>query len=52
MRCGQRWMRCRLQADKLIAAHTTALNVVLVTNNETDSLAYPGLKVENWVDHH
>ena len=35
--------------DKLIAAHATALNVVLVTNNETDFSAYPGLRVENWV---
>ena len=38
--------------DKLIAAHATALNVVLVTNNEADFLAYPGLRVENWLDHH
>ena len=34
--------------DKLIAAHAAALNVVLVTNNEADFLAYPGLRVENW----
>ena len=35
--------------DKLIAAHAVALDVTLVTNNETDFAAYPGLRVENWV---
>ena len=44
--------RKRDALDKLIAAHATALNVVLVTNNESDFSAYPGLKVENWVDSH
>ena len=44
--------RKRDALDKLIAAHATALNVVLVTNNEADFLAYPGLSVENWVDRH
>ena len=39
--------RKRDALDKLIAAHATALNVVLVTNNEADFLAYPGLSVEN-----
>ena len=44
--------RKRDALDKLIAAHATALNVVLVTNNEADFSAYPGLCVENWVDRH
>ena len=44
--------RKRDALDKLIAAHATALNVVLVTNNEADFSAYPGLRVENWVDRH
>ena len=35
--------------DKLIASHAIALNTVLVTNNERDFIAYPGLKIENWV---
>jgi tRNA(fMet)-specific endonuclease VapC len=35
--------------DKLIAAHALALGVVLVTNNERDFSAYPGLRVENWL---
>ncbi|MBV8635651.1 MAG: type II toxin-antitoxin system VapC family toxin [Burkholderiaceae bacterium] len=38
------------QLDKLIAAHAVALNVTLVTNNERDFAAYPGLKVENWIN--
>ena len=41
--------RKRDALDKLIAAHATALNVVLVTNNEADFSTYPGLSVENWV---
>jgi len=36
--------------DKLIAAHAIALNVILVTNNVRDFAAYPGLKLENWLD--
>ena len=44
--------RKRDALDKLIAAHATALNVVLVTHNEADFSAYPGLRVENWVDRH
>jgi len=36
--------------DKLIAAHAVALDATLVTNKETDFAAYPGLRVENWVD--
>lgn len=35
--------------DKLIAAHAVALDVTLVTNNETDFAGYPGLRIENWV---
>jgi tRNA(fMet)-specific endonuclease VapC len=35
--------------DKLIAAHAVSVGVTLVTNNERDFAAYPGLKVENWV---
>jgi tRNA(fMet)-specific endonuclease VapC len=35
---------------KLIAAHAVAANVTLVTNNERDFAAYPGLKVENWLN--
>lgn len=35
--------------DKLIAAHAIALKVSLVTNNERDFRAYPGLSIENWV---
>ncbi|NPT54282.1 type II toxin-antitoxin system VapC family toxin [Paraburkholderia elongata] len=38
------------QLDKLIAAHAVALDVVLVTNNERDFAAYPGLRVENWLN--
>ena len=36
--------------DKLIAAHAISLNVVLVTNNERDFAAYPGLRIENWLN--
>jgi len=38
------------QLDKLIAAHAVALKVALVTNNERDFLAYPGLNIENWLN--
>lgn len=38
------------QLDKLIAAHAVALNVSLVTNNERDFVAYPGLRIENWLN--
>lgn len=37
--------------DKLIAAHAVALGVVLVTNNVKDFAQYPGLLIENWLDH-
>ncbi|ACM30721.1 type II toxin-antitoxin system VapC family toxin [Agrobacterium sp. SHOUNA12C] len=36
--------------DKLIASHAIALNTVLVTNNTRDFMAYPNLKIENWLD--
>ena len=38
--------------DKLIASHALALNVTLVTNNESDFLDFDGLRVENWVNNH
>lgn len=41
--------RKRDALDKLIAAHAVALGVVLVTNNQGDFAAYPGLVTENWV---
>jgi tRNA(fMet)-specific endonuclease VapC len=31
------------QSDKLIASHAIALDTVLVTNNEPDFVAYPGV---------
>jgi len=36
--------------DKLIAAHAIALNVILVTNNQRDFVAYPELQLENWLE--
>jgi tRNA(fMet)-specific endonuclease VapC len=36
--------------DKLIASHAIALDTVLVTNNMRDFMAYPNLKIENWLD--
>lgn len=44
--------RKRDALDKLIAAHAIALNIRLVTNNEADFVAYPGIKIENWVSNH
>lgn len=38
--------------DKLIAAHAIALDVILVTNNETDFALYPNLRIENWIRHY
>jgi tRNA(fMet)-specific endonuclease VapC len=35
--------------DRLIAAHATALNLVLVTNNVDDFTGYADLNVENWI---
>lgn len=37
------------QNDMLIAAHTVALGVTLVTDNEREFVRVPGLKVENWL---
>ena len=36
--------------DKLIAAQAIAADAVLVTNNVRDFSAYPGLRIENWVE--
>ena len=38
----------RGRLDRLIAAHTLALGLVLITNNEADFADIPGLKLENW----
>ena len=35
--------------DKLIAAHSKALSVTLVTNNLKDFEKYPGVAAENWL---
>ena len=40
--------RRRDTMDRLIAAHALSIGVTLVTNNEADFSAYPGLAVENW----
>ena len=34
--------------DRLIAAHALALNMRLITNNESDFADIPGLRIENW----
>lgn len=36
--------------DKLIASHAIAINAVLVTNNVRDFVAYPNLRIENWLE--
>jgi len=41
--------RKRNALDRLIAAHAISLGHVLVTSNEDDFIAYPGLQLENWV---
>ena len=41
--------RRREALHKLIASQALALDVVLVTNNQSDFVGYPGLRVENWV---
>lgn len=35
--------------DLWIAAHSIALDLILVTNNEKEFRRIPGLKVENWI---
>ena len=35
--------------DLLIAAHARSLDVLLVTNNESEFKRVPGLRIENWV---
>jgi tRNA(fMet)-specific endonuclease VapC len=42
--------RKRDHLDKLIAAHSVALDTVLVTNNERDFAQYPGVKLANWLN--
>lgn len=42
--------RRRDALDRLIAAHALSLGLTLVTNNEADFVAYPGLTVANWVN--
>lgn len=44
--------RKRDALDKLIAAHAISLDMTLVTNNESDFVIYPGIRVENWVANH
>jgi tRNA(fMet)-specific endonuclease VapC len=38
----------RGRSDRLIAAHTLALGLILVTNNEKDFADVAGLMIENW----
>lgn len=35
--------------DKLIAAQAVAMNLIVVTNNESDFRRYPHVRVENWL---
>ena len=39
----------RARFDRLIAAHALSLNLILVTNNESDFRDIPDLPVENWM---
>ena len=36
--------------DTMIAAHTLALDAILVTNNSKEFARVDGLRLENWVD--
>ncbi len=38
------------QLDKMIAAHSKALRLTLVTNNLKDFEKYPGIVTENWLE--
>ena len=38
----------RGSSDRLVAAHTLALGLTLVTNNEADFVDIPDLPIENW----
>lgn len=42
--------RKRDHLDKLIAAHAVSLDTALVTNNVRDFSAFPGLRIENWLE--
>ena len=35
--------------DLLIAAHSIAMNTILVTNNEKEFVKVPGIQVQNWI---
>jgi tRNA(fMet)-specific endonuclease VapC len=36
--------------DLLIAAHARALNLIVVTNNQSEFQRVPGLSIEDWSD--
>ncbi|SDQ13746.1 tRNA(fMet)-specific endonuclease VapC [Pseudovibrio sp. Tun.PSC04-5.I4] len=38
--------------DMMIAGHARALGLILVTNNTREFNRAPGLRVEDWVNHH
>jgi tRNA(fMet)-specific endonuclease VapC len=38
----------RARFDRLLAAHAVSLGAAVVTNNPSDFVDVPGLKVENW----
>lgn len=38
----------RGKLDRLIAAHVLALDLTLITNNQSDFADVPGLRIENW----